>query len=235
MCGRVAMFTPPGRLARLLEASLAAGVEPEGVTHWNIGPQRTLFALTELDGERILDRYRWGLLPSWAKDPSISNRLFNARAETVSEKPSFRSAFSKRPCVVAVDGFYEWDHREGRLKQPHYFTRGDGDTLLFAGLFEHWRDHALGDDAPVVATCTVITTTPNDDMDSIHDRMPVVLERDAIDLWLDTTETQRELRHELLRPAPAGTLTHYGVSSAVGNVRNDGPELIAPSESNSLF
>jgi putative SOS response-associated peptidase YedK len=222
-------------MARLLEAALAAGVDPDAPPHWNIGPQRTLFALSEPEGERILDRYRWGLLPSWAKDPSISNRLFNARAETVSEKPSFRSAFAKRPCVVAVDGFYEWDHREGRQKQPHYFTRVDGDPLLFAGLFEHWRDHSLGDDAPVVATCTVITTTPNDDIDGIHDRMPVVLERGAIDLWLDTDEVHRELRHELLRPAPTGTLHHYGVSSAVGNVRNDGPELIAPNETKPLF
>ncbi len=235
MCGRVAMFTPPSRLARLLEASLAAGVDPEAPPHWNIGPQRTLFALNESEGERVLDRYRWGLLPSWAKDPSISNRLFNARAETVTEKPSFRSAFTKRPCVVAVDGFYEWDHRDGRQKQPHFFTRVDGAPLLFAGLYEHWSDRSLGDEAPVIATCTVITTTPNEDMDGIHDRMPVVLEADSIDLWLDIDEVQRELRRELLQPAAVGTLSHYGVSSAVGNVRNDGPELIAKSESNSLF
>jgi putative SOS response-associated peptidase YedK len=235
MCGRVAMFTPPARLARLLEASLAAGVNPEAPPHWNIGPQRTLFALDERDGERVLDSYRWGLLPSWAKDPSISNRLFNARAETVREKPSFRSAFTKRPCVVAVDGFYEWDHRDGRQKQPHFFSRVDGEPLLFAGLFEYPVQREPASDAPAMATCTVITTTPNADMDSIHDRMPVVIERDAIDLWLDVDEHQRELRYELLRPAAPGTLTHYGVSTAVGNVRNNGPELIEKAESTSLF
>ena len=168
MCGRVAMFTPPERVARLLEATLAAGLDPEGRPSWNVGPQRTLFALTGLD-DRVLDRYRWGLLPSWAKDASISNRLFNARGETVAEKPSFRSAFAHRPCVVAVDGFYEWDHRDGRKKQPHYFTRTDGALLLFAGLHESWRDRSLGEDAPVLHTCTIITTTPSDDIDGIHD------------------------------------------------------------------
>jgi putative SOS response-associated peptidase YedK len=234
VCGRVALFTPPGRLARLLEATLAAGLEPEGRPSWNVGPQRTLFALTEPDG-RVLDRYRWGLLPSWAKDPAISSRLFNARAETVAEKPSFRSAFARRPCVVPVDGFYEWDHREGRRRQPHYFTRTDGALLLFAGLHESWHDAALGEDAPRVRTCTIITTTPSDDLEGIHDRMPVVLEPDELDLWLDPSDEVRELRRAVLDPAPAGTLVHHGVSPAVGNVRNDGPELIASVETGSLF
>ena len=236
MCGRIALFTPPGRLARLLEATLAAGLDPEGPPSWNIGPQRSLFALTDSDdGERLLDRYRWGLLPSWAKDPKISNRLFNARGETVTEKPSFRSAFAKRPCVVAADGFYEWDHREGRQKQPHFFSRGDGDPLLFAGLYELWRDRTLGDDAPWISTCTVITTTPNGDMDDLHDRMPVVLERDEIATWLDYREEAPEVRAALLDPAPEHTLVHHGVATTVGNVRNDGPELIEPREASSLF
>jgi putative SOS response-associated peptidase YedK len=235
MCGRVALFTPPGRIARLLEATLAAGVDPEGRPSWNVGPQRTLFAVSDLDEGRVLDRYRWGLLPSWAKDASIANRLFNARGETVAEKPSFRSAFAHRPCVVPVDGFYEWDRREGRHRQPHYFTRADGSMLLLAGLFESWRDPALGADAPTVHTCTVITTTPNDDLDQIHDRMPVVLEASEVDLWLETDRELAEMRRALLDPAPKGTLTHHGVSNAVGNVRNDGPELISPLEATSLF
>jgi len=234
VCGRIALFSPPGRLARLLEATLAAGLEPEGKPSWNIGPQRSLFALTEEEG-RVLDRYRWGLLPSWAKDPSISNRLFNARGETVMEKPSFRSAFAKRPCVIPVDGFYEWDHREGNKKQPHYFTRVDGEPLLFAGLYEFWRDRTLGDDAPAVRTCTVITTTPNMDLDGLHDRMPVILELDEIATWLDFREESPDVRHALLDPAPSSTLQHFAVGTAVGNVRNDGPELIAPAESGQLF
>jgi len=234
VCGRVAVFTPPARLARLLEATLAAGLDPEGRPSWNIGPQRSLFALSGAD-EPILDRYRWGLLPGWAKDPALSNRLFNARGETVAEKPSFRSAFAKRPCVVPVDGFYEWDHRAGRAKQPHFFTRADGDVLCFAGLYEFWRDPELPEDAPARQTCTIITTTPNEDMDEIHDRMPVVLERDEWSTWLDWSGTDPGARVALLDPAPTGTLVHYGVGTAVGNVRNDGPELIAPNEPTSLF
>ncbi len=235
MCGRVALFTPPARLARLLDAALAAGVDPEGHPSWNIGPLRRLFAVIEREGTRTLDRYRWGLVPSWAKDPSIANRLFNARGETVAEKPSFRSAFAKRPCVIPVDGFYEWDHRAGRQKQPHYFTRIDGQPLLFAGLYEYWRDPSAPSDSAPLQTCTVITTTPNDDVEELHDRMPVVLEQADVEQWLNVEQYGPDERALLLRPAAKGTLTHYGVDSAVGSVRNDGPELIAPVEPQSLF
>ena len=234
MCGRVALFTPPVRLAKLLDATLAAGIEPEGRPSWNVGPQRRLFALTEPDGVRTLDAYRWGLLPSWAKDPTIANRLFNARGETVAEKPSFRSAFAKRPCVIPVDGFYEWDHRPGRNKQPNYFTRSDGQLMLFAGLYEQWRDPNVEDPAPL-KTCTIITTTPSKDMDEIHDRMPVVLSAADVETWLNVKDYGADERAQLLCPAPAGTLVHYGVDNAVGSVRNDGPELIERTETQSLF
>jgi len=233
MCGRVALFTPPARLARFLDATLAAGLDPEGRPSWNVGPQRSLFAVTEEDHSRVLNRYRWGLVPSWAKDPSIANKLFNARAETVMEKPSFRSAFAKHPCVIPVDGFYEWDHRDGRGRQPHYFTRTDGTPILLAGLVERWHNPADPDDI-VMRTCTVITTTPNEDMDGIHDRMPVILSAANVEPWLDV-KVPSALRHELLAPAPPQTLTHYGVGSSVGNVRNDGPALIERSEPTTLF
>lgn len=223
MCGRIALFTPPERLARLLDATLAAGVNPAGTPSWNVGPQRSLFALTEEDG-RVLGRYTWGLVPSWAKDPTIGNKLFNARGETVAEKPSFRTAFAKRPCVIPVDGFYEWDRR-GATKEPHFFTRIDGEPLLLAGLFEYPRER-VGEQSPGWRTCTVITTTPSDDVDGIHDRMPVVLERTEVDAWLDVAAGAA--RTALLDPAPPGTLEHHRVASTVGNVRNDGPELIEP-------
>lgn len=234
MCGRVALFTPPVRLARLLEATLAAGVEPEGRPHWNVGPQQTLFAVTLDEGGRTLDRYRWGLVPSWAKSASVAQRLFNARAETVAQKPSFRAAFTRRPCAIPVDGFFEWDHRPGRNNQPHYFARRDGEPIVLAGLYEHWRDPDAAD-APSLATCTVITTTPGDDLDQIHDRMPVVLELEDVSTWLDVAHHEVDERLALLRPCATGTLAHHGVSRAVGSVRNDGPELIAPSEPSSLF
>ena len=229
MCGRVALFTPTARLARLLEATLAAGFE-DVAPSWNVGPLRYLFGAHESTGGRVLDRYRWGLVPSWAKDPSVANRLFNARGETVAEKPSFRSAFAKRPCVIPVDGFYEWDHRPGYAKAAHYFHRGDDEPLLLAGLYEHWRDPPTPE--AVLATCTVITTSPNSDMDELHDRMPVVLARADVDEWLDVENSDRAL---LLRPAPTGTLTHHPVSAAVGSIRHDGPQLIEPAGPTELF
>lgn len=235
MCGRVALFTPPARLARLLDAALAAGIEPDGHPSWNIGPQRRLFAVSEHEEGRVLDRYRWGLVPSWSKDPAIGNRLFNARGETVAEKPSFRSAFAKRPCVIPVDGFYEWDHRVGRAKQPNYFTRTDGQPMLFAGLYEYWRDPATPSDAVPLSTCTIITTTPSADMDEIHDRMPVVLDVDDVETWINVSDHGPDERVLLLRPAPKGTLSHVGVDSAVGSVKNDGPELIEPVAPQALF
>jgi putative SOS response-associated peptidase YedK len=235
MCGRIALFTPPARLARLLDAALAAGIEPEGHPSWNIGPLRRLFAVSEQDGIRTLDRYRWGLVPSWSKDPSIANRLFNARGETVAEKPSFRTAFAKRPCVIPVDGFYEWDHRDGHQKQPHYFTRADGQPMLFAGLYERWHNPEEPKDTPALATCTVITTEPSVDMDELHNRMPVVLSNEDVATWLDVTNVAPDERAQLLRPAPKGTLTHYSVDKAVGSVKNDGPELINPVETETLF
>jgi putative SOS response-associated peptidase YedK len=234
MCGRVALFSPPARLARLLDAALAAGIEPEGHPSWNVGPLRRLYGVNEHDGARILDRYRWGLVPSWSKDPSIANRLFNARGETVAEKPSFRSAFAKRPCVIPVDGFYEWDHRPGRHKQPHYFTRSDGQPILLAGLYERWHDPSTPD-APALQTCTVITTTPSDDMEELHDRMPVILAVPDVETWLNVSVHDPDERAQLLRPAPSGTLSHYGVDAAVGSVRNDGPELINPVDPQPLF
>ncbi|HUV58370.1 MAG TPA: SOS response-associated peptidase [Acidimicrobiales bacterium] len=235
MCGRIALFSPPIRFARLLDATLAAGIDPDGRPSWNVGPQRRLFAVAEHETGRILDRYRWGLVPSWSKDPAVGNRLFNARGETVAEKPSFRSAFARRPCVIPVDGFYEWDHRAGRAKQPHYFTRADDQPTLFAGLFEHWRDPNGPEDAAPLATCTIITTEPGDDMDGIHDRMPVVLDPHDVETWLNVDDHEPGERALLLRPAPRGTLSHHAVDAAVGSVKNDGPELIEPVAPSALF
>ncbi len=232
MCGRIALFTPPAHLARFLNAALAAGLDPDGQPSWNVGPQRTLFAASEYAQTRVLDQYRWGLVPSWAKDPTIGSRLFNARSETITEKPSFRSAFAKRPCVIPVDGFYEWDHRPGRHREPYYFTRSDEELLLLAGLYEYWRNP---NDGEWVATCTIITTTPSGDLDEIYDRMPAVLSLDEVETWLNVADYGPDERMALLRPAAEGTLTHYEVSKAVGSVKNDGPELTEPFEPQSLF
>lgn len=234
MCGRIALFTPPAHLARFLHAALAAGLDPDGRPNWNLGPQQRLFAVSQGDDGRVLDQYKWGLVPGWAKDASLGNRLFNARGETVAEKPSFRGAFKSRSCAVPVDGFYEWDHRPGRDKQPNYFTRRDGEPLILAGLYERWHDPE-GPSDDVLMTCTIITTAPNEDLDEIHDRMPVVLDGDDLDTWLDVKGHDPAERLELVRPAPKGTLTHYAVGKAVGSIKNNGPQLIEPEASTSLF
>jgi putative SOS response-associated peptidase YedK len=227
VCGRVTLFSPPSRLARFLDATLAAGVDPQGHPSWNVGPQRQLFGLTITDGQRVLEGYQWGLIPNWATSPAIANHCINARGETVAEKPSFREAFRARPCVLPVDGFYEWAI-QGRHRQPHYFTRRDGAPALFAGLYEYWRDPTLPSDAPLRQTCTVLTTEPSDDIDGVHDRMPVILDPRDVLSWLRTDERGVDARLELIRSAPVGTLTHLTVNPAVGSVRNDGPDMIEP-------
>ena len=225
MCGRIALYTPPKRLARLLEAALAVGVDPAGEPSWNVGPTRQLFGVADRGDGRVLDEYRWGLVPSWTKDPSVGNRMFNARCETVTSKPSFRSALLRRRLLLPVDGFFEWDH-SAAAKVPHFFRRADGDPVVFAGLYEFWRDRTIGPGAPWLRTCTLLTTTAGADMDGIHDRMPVVLERDAFDLWLSGDDGELDAVESLCAPAPAGTLVHHSVDSRVGNVNNDWPELI---------
>jgi putative SOS response-associated peptidase YedK len=226
MCGRIALYTPPYRLARLLDATLAAGLDPELPASWNVAPTDTLFGVTDRGGGRILDAYRWGLVPSFAKDRSGASRLINARAETVATKPSFRDAFRRQRVLVPVDGFYEWDRR-GTTKVPHYFTRTDGAPMVLAGLYEHWRDPS-DREAAWLTTCTVVTTTTGEDLDGIHDRMPVVLERDTHDLWLAAGDDEESALLALCTPARTGTLAHHRVDPAVGNVANNRPKLIEP-------
>ena len=234
MCGRVALYSPTTRMARLLDAVLACGIDPDGVPSWNLGPMRTLFGVTQLDETRTMHDFRWGLVPSWSKDPSMGNLTINARCETVAEKPSFREAFIKRPCAIPVDGFFEWGHLGNSPKQPHYFTRRDGEPMVFAGLYEYWTDTSIPN-SPVLATCTVITTEPGVDIDGIHDRQPVVLELDSVEQWINTNKYSPQQRYELLKPSEKGILTHVGVGKDVGSIYNDGPEIITPEQPNSLF
>jgi putative SOS response-associated peptidase YedK len=235
MCGRIALYTPPAAMARLLEAGLAEDVDPTGHPSWNVGPTRRIDGVAEVEGARVLDRYRWGLIPSWAKDASFGARTFNARSETAATKPSFRAAWKVRRLLIPIDGFYEWDRRGPGKPAPHYFTRADERPLVVAGLFESWHDPAAPEDAPAVRSATVLTTQAGEDMDGIHDRMPVVLEQGAFDLWLETEGGELAALGDLCRPAPRGTLVHHRVDPAVGSVRNDGPELIAPTAPETLF
>jgi len=221
MCGRIALYEDPGQLARLLDA----GADPELLEgfrpSWNIGPTSRIVGLYEHHGERELTLFKWGLVPKWAKDPAAIKSTFNARAETVATKPMFRSAFKSSRILVPVDAFYEWKTLAPKVKQPYAFTRADGRPIVFAGLREWWRD-AEGYE---LRTATIITTEAGPDM-PIHNRQPVVLDPSQWDLWLDPEVTDVDRVLPLLVPTPRGTLVHHPVSKEVGNVRNNGPELM---------
>jgi putative SOS response-associated peptidase YedK len=187
---------------------------------------------------RELRVVRWGLVPYWAKDTKIGSRLINARAETVDSKPAFRQAFKRRRCLLPADGYYEWQRPDGSesdtpgrkagAKQPYFIFREDGAPLAFAGLYELWRDAELPDDheRAWLWTATIITTSAPDALGQIHDRMPMVIQPDRWQDWLDPAASDPAELIPLLAPAAAGGLTSYPVSQAVNSVRNNGPQLI---------
>ena len=227
MCGRVSQYEQPERVARLLEVqSLAASLENWG-PRWNIGPQSPMLAVRVVDDVRELGSLRWGLVPSWAKDPKMALRTFNARAESVATKPTFRTAFRKRRAILPIDSFFEWQARPGsKRKQPYCFRRLDGMPIALAGLWEEWW--GAGGEVELL-TCTVVTTSAGPDMAGIHDRQPVILEPDTFDLWLDPSVQDVEQLTGLLVPGE-GVLERFPVSPDVGSVRNDGPQLVEPIE-----
>jgi putative SOS response-associated peptidase YedK len=187
-------------------------------------------------GQRQLRVLRWGLVPFWAKDPAIGNRLINARVESVAEKPAFRQAFARRRCLLPADGYFEWYPTEQRtkggkpLKQPFYIHPQDGSVLAMAGLYEIWRDPTRDEDDPERFrwTCTVLTTSAEDELGRIHDRMPLLVEPERYAAWLDPDIDDPETLRGLLVPAAPGRLEAYPVSVEVNNVRNNGPQLVAP-------
>ena len=221
MCGRFTQSASPEVVAQQF-----ALVEPPLFTpRYNIAPSQPIAAIRIAPDttRRELVMLRWGLIPSWAKDPKIGNQCINAKAETVAEKPSFRSAFKKRRCLVIATGFYEWQV-QGRTKQPMWIGLRSQRSFAFAGLWEHWKP-AEGE---LLETCTIITTEPNDLMAPIHNRMPVILAPTAYDQWLDPTFQQVEPLHALLRPYPSEELTAYPVSTMVNNTRHDVPQCLEP-------
>jgi len=241
MCGRYAAAKDPAALVEEFEVESAPdeALSPD----YNVAPTKKVYLVvdrvTDDQGERALVIGRWGLVPSWAKDPSIGNRMINARAETVAEKPAFRRAFAKRRCLVPADGYYEWylptspDAPLGKggkpLKQPFFIHPADGSSLAMAGLYEWWRDPTRPDDDPQAwrLTCTVITTEASDEVGRIHDRMPMTIGRADWETWLSPANGPQDVAG-LLVPAAAAALDAYPVSTAVNSVRNNGPELIAP-------
>ncbi len=228
MCGR---FTSASQLSLLAERFRA---EPAGVEghqpSWNVAPASDiLVVVASPDGARQLRELRWGLVPRWAKDAKAGNRMINLRAESVREKKSWRSSLARKRCMIPIDGFYEWqDQGRGRRKQPFYITARDGGPLALAGLWATWRDPEAPDEE--LWTCTILTTTANQLMASVHDRMPVILPPEAWDAWLDPDNTDVEQLAEMLNPAPEELLTLWPVDPAVGNPRNNRPDLVEPLE-----
>ena len=185
---------------------------------YNIAPTQAVPIVLEREGERLLTPAKWGLLPSWVKEPeTFKASLFNARSESVAEKASFKGPLRYKRAVIPASGFYEWK-REGSAKTPYYIRLEGGEPIGFAGLYDLWRDELL--------SCTILTTSPNELMATLHDRMPVILEPKDYDCWLDPAITDAAKVEDLMKPY-AGRMTAHPVSRAVNNVRNDGPELTA--------
>ena len=227
MCGR---FSSTSQLQFLLEQFRAESLGVEGhQPSWNVAPASEILVVTASpDGARQLRELKWGLVPRWAKDPSGANRMINLRAETVREKKGWKSTLARRRCIIPIDGFYEWqDQGKGQRKQPFYITSRDFAPIALAGLWATWRDPDSGEE---LFTCTILTTSANDLMEPVHHRMPVILAPEDWDTWLDPENTDTEELAKLLVPAPEERLTLWPVDPAVGNVRNNRPELQEPLE-----
>jgi putative SOS response-associated peptidase YedK len=217
MCGRYTLRTTPAKLKQLFKLL----TEPTLFSRYNIAPSQPILAVRQRDGRREAVMLKWGLVPAWAKDPAIGNRMINARAETLADKPAFRQAFQSRRCLIPADGFYEWKKLDAKHKQPMLIRRRDGEPTTLAGLWERWEK--AGEEP--LETCTIITTTANAVTRPIHDRMPVVLEPKDFDDWLDPA-TPRETLEGLLRPLPDDRLEAYPVSERVNSPAEDDPVCI---------
>ncbi len=219
MCGRFVLMTPGKDLAERFGLEEIAGLEP----HYNIAPTQ-MVAVIRVDRDtlqRRLVHVKWGLVPSWAKDPAMGNNLINARSESAAEKPAFRSAFRFRRCLVLADGFYQWK-KEKIGKQPYLFKMADGSAFAFAGLWESWKSP----EGETIESCTLLTTDANEIMAPIHDRMPVILKPEDYDLWLDPKVRDVNLLKSLLRPYPSEEMIVQPVSPKVNKATYDAPDCV---------
>ncbi|GAB2745696.1 SOS response-associated peptidase [Salinifilum aidingensis] len=232
MCGRYASTKGPAALAREFAAVDATGGAAPGAD-FNVAPTKEVLGVAERpprqdgggSGEREVRVLRWGLVPHWAKDPAIGNRMINAKAETVTDKPAFRAPIRRNRCLVPADGWYEWQPT-GAGKQPYFMTTGDGSSLALAGIWSVWRDPSAAEEAPPLVTCSVLTTRSVGRLRSIHERMPLLLPAGVWGEWLDPEV--RDVSDLLGPPAEdfVDELVLRPVSTRVNNVRNNGPELV---------
>jgi len=225
MCGRFTQQLSTSEFARIFGAENLAD-DPGG--HYNLAPMRKASVVVQRDERRAVVPYRWGFVPTWAKDPRIGSRMINARAETVATSNAFRSAFQKRRCIVPADAFYEW-HREGKgPSQPYVIRREDGQTLALAGIWSTWREPDAPEGAEPLRTFSIVTTAANEILAPIHDRMPVIIPEDAWARWLGAEPVDPSELQGLLVPAPVAGLMRFPVARYVSDVRNDGPILVEP-------
>lgn len=222
MCGRFVLAFEAGLLAEFFGLSEAPLVSPR----YNIAPSQDVKGIRVEEGKRRLVLLHWGLIPSWAVDPKIGFRTLNARAETAHKAPAFRSAFRAKRCLIPASGFFEWD-KKGGGKQPFFIYREDGKPLAFAGLWERWHNK---EGKKVIESCTILTTDANETVGRLHNRMPVILESESFNLWLDPEVTSIEKLSPLLHPAREGILTMYPVSTYVNKATNEGKQCIEPVE-----
>lgn len=221
MCGR---FTLTVDTAQLQEAFPGVDMGPGVQPRYNIAPTQPVAVIANNHPDK-LEHFTWGLIPSWAKDPQIGSRMINARADTLAEKPSFRNAFKRRRCLIPATGFFEWMQVPGeKAKLPMYIQMKDQLPFAFAGLWEIWNSP----EGSQILSCTIITTEPNDLMKPIHNRMPVILPREAYSTWLEPGELQPGLLAPLLKPYPATEMVAVPVSRAVNSPANDNPDVILP-------
>lgn len=227
MCGRYQLAVDPAQLEAVFAAAVTGQLRPG----YNNAPTQSL-PVVRLEAEgRIIRPMRWGLVPHWADDPKIGNRMINARSETVADKPAYRSAFKRNRCLVPATGFYEWK-REGKAKLPHLIRVRDADVIAFAGIWSSWHggkggkseDGEAGEEPEELLTFSILTTDPLGALDGLHDRMPVIVHPDRWQTWLEP-ETDRETLLALTRPPPRDVLEIYPVSDRLNNVRNQGPEV----------
>lgn len=222
MCGRYALTVEPAVLAALFALRDVAPFDPR----YNLAPSQSAPIVVRGDDPRgrRTEAMRWGLVPSWSKDPKIAYKTINARSETAAVKPAFRAAFKRRRCLVPASWFYEWKH-DGATKVPFRIQRSSGEPLAFAGLFEHWP--GTGSEPPRT-TFTILTTEANEDMEGLHDRMPCIIEPADFGRWLEFDLDGEAATKALLAPARKGTLVFDRVSTRVNHVKNEGPGLLIP-------
>jgi putative SOS response-associated peptidase YedK len=223
MCGRYRV----SRRKQFIEEHFDASGEEDWNPRYNVAPTQAVPVIRQhpKEARRVFSLMRWGLIPSWAKDTSGAARMINARSETAHVLPAFRAPMKFRRCLIPADGFYEWK-RTATIKQPFCFEVGDGELFAFAGLWEGWRDPG----GEWVKSCSILTTTPNTVTSQIHDRMPVILRKDAYELWLDPGLTDIAVLSDLLKPYAARDMRSYPVSSKINQVSNDDPACAQPTE-----